>query len=140
MNGEFDQYEEQPKFEWSCPRLGCKKYIVSYTERGMRLLSEEHILQHMREDRESPTLGQITQKINEEVKAKSDALAIVEEKDYNILKLTAVDIGFLKTRLIKIDDQIEYDPAQDPRPTNDELNQWLWRRILDKVWDNGKPD
>ena len=39
--------------EWSCPEPGCKKIIMSYTQKGLALLSEEHLDQHRRENRES---------------------------------------------------------------------------------------
>jgi hypothetical protein len=85
---------EDEKFEWHCPRLGCKKQIVAYTKRGMELLADEHIYQHTKEDH----ANNLKPKINETQAYKS--------KDYDTLRLTRADIDFLKTRMIAIDDKI----------------------------------
>ena len=85
---------EDPKFEWSCPRLGCKKQIIAYTERGMNLLAEEHIYQHTKEDHAN------------NVKPKTDSIQVYKPKDYDTLRLTRDDIDFLKTRMIAIDDKM----------------------------------
>lgn len=89
----------EQKFEWKCPRQHCVKEIIAYTERGMRLLAEEHIYKHIREDREKAANML-------EGKQEQTAMTIYEPKDYDILKLTRSDIGFLRTRGIAIDDNI----------------------------------
>lgn len=83
------------KFEWKCPRLGCTKEILAFTQRGMNLLAEEHIYKHMREDREKAAQP------NPEA-----AIEVYKPKDYDTLRVTKSDIGFLRTRGIQIDDNI----------------------------------
>lgn len=112
------------KYEWKCPREGCKKFIVAYTEGGLRALAEEHIYQHMREDRlasDSPAVK---------------STVLFRPPDYNTLRLAAADIGFLKTRGVALDDKIVLDPSIKNRPTNESLKQSLWVQILDRAWGN----
>lgn len=108
-----------PNYEWKCPREGCKKFIVAYTEGGLRTLSEEHIYQHMREDRER---GEITKSI-----------ILFRPPDYDILQVTATDIGFLKARGIALDDKIVIDRSIIPQPSKTELRQSAWAKILDRA-------
>lgn len=104
-------------YEWNCLRPGCKKFIMAYTQQGLHLLTEEHMYQHDREDRES---------------RRNKAIEYTgPKKDYNILKMTLQDIGFLKTRGIKLDDQIEIDLSLDSKPTSDKLSPKIWAKILD---------
>lgn len=106
---------------WNCPRPSCKKFYMSYTEKGLQLLSEEHMDQHRREDREMQ---------NQAVTALE---YVGPRKDYDILNLTAKDIGFLKTRGIAIDKNIEWDLSIEPKPTTEELSQNKWAHILDRA-------
>jgi hypothetical protein len=108
-------------FEWTCQRIGCKKFIGTYTERGLNLLVEDHMSQHQREDTERGVM--------------STAMAVFVRKDYNVLRLTPVDMGFLKTRGIKIDDETEVDLVSTPKPSKTELGQRLWARILHNSWE-----
>lgn len=112
------------KYSWTCSRPGCKKTILAYTEGGRRAFSEDHMAQHVREDRQ---LGQ---------QATAISLFRGTPKNYNILILSASDIAFLRTRLITIDDNIECDWSAEPKPTNDELKQGEWKEILRRAWKN----
>jgi len=108
---------------WDCPRPGCRKFIMAYTEGGLRALTEEHISQHIREDRENQ-------------KAREAAIEYVgPTRDYDVLDLSPEDVCFLKTRGIAIDDKIEINYAHEPKPSKDsKLGQTLWARILDRAW------
>jgi hypothetical protein len=82
------------KYTWECPRVGCKKFILSYTEHGLQIFVEQHKSDHAREDREQ----------------RENIGAVLDKRippDYNILKLTRKDIEFLKTRSIAVDENIE---------------------------------
>jgi hypothetical protein len=123
----------------------------------MRLLSQEHILQHMREDRKAAEQTMLQERMAtlHGVTAKSmqggqlsHAIEVIYPKDYDTLKLTLVDRGFLKTRGVLVDGKIELD-SSDPRPSKDKdsLGQGAWYRILCDAWpyvppkdDNGKPE
>lgn len=115
-----------PNYEWTCPRAGCKRVINAFSERGMKLLAEEHINQHMREDREMATVTKVVPAPT----TKLDALSVLKNKNYDILELTPVDIGFLKTRGIKTDG-IEIDLVSEYKNSKSELNQKRWGEILD---------
>lgn len=148
---------ENEKYNWSCPRPDCRRTIVTFTEGGMRLLSQEHILQHMREDRKAAeqTMLQERTATLHGVTAKSmqgsqltHAIEVIYPKNYDVLKLTTVDRGFLKTRGVLVDGKIELD-LSDPKPSKDKdsLGQGAWYRILCDAWpyvppkdDNGKPE
>ena len=107
--------------EWSCPRPGCKKFIAAYTDSGLRALSEEHMEQHLREDREAQKRAVALEYIG-------------PKKNYDVLNLTLVDIGFLKTRGIAIDDGVELDLSIEPKPTTGEFPQRKWAAVLEKAW------
>src|ERR1035437_5353613 len=118
---------ENEKYNWSCPRPDCRRTIVTFTEGGMRLLSQEHILQHMREDRKAAEQTMLQERMAtlHGVTAKSmqggqlsHAIEVIYPKDYDTLKLTLVDRGFLKTRGVLVDGKIELD-SSDPRPSKD---------------------
>jgi hypothetical protein len=95
----------EEKFEWICPRQECRKLITSYTEGGMRLFRDKHIDQHMNEDRAVEP-----QPIRKpEQKKLPPAPIVIKEQDYNILRLTSVDKGFLKTRGVRIDENCVLD-------------------------------
>jgi len=108
-----------PKLEWTCPRLGCKKYILAYTQNGLNLFIEEHLSQHRQEDRER---GETVA-----------AIVKFRPPDYDTLRVTAIDIGFLKTRGIAIDDKIVFDPTIIPKLSKNELSQSRWSEILDRA-------
>lgn len=76
--------------------------------------------QHRQEDRDRGNVAAAIVKFN--------------PPDYNTLKVTAADIGFLKTRGIKIDDHIKIDRTAIPKPSKEELSQSLWAKILDRAW------
>lgn len=94
---------------------------MSYTETGMYKFKEEHMLQHSREDKE------ILQAATEAIEYASPG------RNYNNLQLTLIDMGFLKTRGIALDDQVELD-LNDPKPSKTELHQGQWSRILNSAW------
>jgi hypothetical protein len=83
------------KHTWRCNVPGCKDpEISSYSEPGLdtliRFHSEEHKLQEMRRVREF-----------------DEAQKKQAKKDISKLQITVIDIGFLKTRGIAIDDDME---------------------------------
>lgn len=87
----------EQKFEWLCPVKGCKKQITAWTDLGMRLLAEEHLYQHKREEREEARQEPPT------------TMQVYKPKNYDILLLTKTDIEFLKTRGIAVDENIVLD-------------------------------
>jgi hypothetical protein len=93
----------EKRYEWSCPRQECNKPISAFTEAGMKALRDQHIAQHMRQDRE------VQIKKVEEVKAlpeaKPELPVVFVERDYDILLMTRADLAFLKTRGVKVDDE-----------------------------------
>lgn len=92
----------EKRFEWVCPRQECRKYIGAYTDQGMRSLRDQHIAQHMREDR-AVEIQNIQPKALPE--AKPELPFVIKERDYNILLMSKSDLAFLKTRGIKVDDE-----------------------------------
>jgi hypothetical protein len=95
MSASLDYDPGNPLLEWRCPRWpACKKEIIAVSEAGLRVLSEQHMDQHYREDRDK---RQDTE----------DTSSIESDKDYSVLNITAQDVGFLRTRHIKIDDDME---------------------------------
>ena len=80
------------KFEKVC--LACGEVIFSYTSQSCDTLYRIHESKH-----EIERLRNMT--------AFDDALRVGPKKDYNILKINRVDVGFLKTRGIMIDDEME---------------------------------
>lgn len=110
-----------PRFTWSCPHDGCKKYIACYTEKARRYLTEEHLQVHRRElvDRE----------------ATARVLQVLLAKNQNELHLSLTDIGFLKSRGIKADDQnILLDLNIEYKPSKTKILQRVWKEILEKLW------
>lgn len=88
--------ENQP-FEYECPI--CKKKIVAWTQRALRDITEDHEYRHRRE----------TGEFHNAVTEPGTSIIVYEERNYDILPLTAADIGFLKTRHIKVDEQDKPD-------------------------------
>lgn len=82
------------KFYWNCPRLGCKREIVAYSQSTVNNLREIHEAEHQEEVKK-----------NIENYERSKALAPL--RDYNKLKITRFDRDFLRTRFIKIDEDME---------------------------------
>lgn len=91
------------RFEWTCPRTGCRKYILSWTDSGLQKLKGFHLDQHFKED----------------IQTAEDRLASAQRKfeatppktveQLTKLHLTFQDVCFLKTRYIKIDENIEVE-------------------------------
>lgn len=93
---------------------------MSWTEGGSKSLSEGHLYDHEKENRENMVKFQ-------------EALKAAPPRDYNKLKIAYSDLTFLKTRGIKIDDDIEYDPTVKYEPYEGPgMSQRLWRQILEK--------
>jgi hypothetical protein len=116
-------YDELPsslkRYEWTCPRLGCKKYIMTYTENSFEILRDMHLDKHAREDRE------------EMVKFQETLKRI--PRDHDKLILTWEDINFLTTRGIRIDEQIEYDPTLKRHVCFEEKQPKNWSKILERL-------
>src|SRR5271166_5171950 len=86
------------KHTWRCSVKGCKDpEISSYSEVGLdtliRFHTEEHKLEEIRRVREF-----------------DEAQKKQVKKDLSKLQITVIDIGFLKTRGIAIDDDMELIP------------------------------
>jgi hypothetical protein len=86
----FDEKEEKPnsfgpKYNWKCPREGCRKEISAWTENGLRALREPHVAEHASKDRENLILFQKT-------------ILDGPPRDYNKWELTVADKAFLRTR------------------------------------------
>jgi hypothetical protein len=107
------------RYEWKCPRSGCKKFIMAYTEGGLQTLREMHLNDHVKEDRAA------TARFQEALKKTS--------RDYNKLILTWEDINFLTTRGIRIDEQIEYDPTLERHVCFEERQPKNWFKILERL-------
>lgn len=83
------------KFTWKCPLPGCEKpNEENYSEKGLEVLVRVHKLHHEIE------------RMRHIQKFDRDMLS-APKKDYNGLKISRIDIGFLKTRGIAIDDEME---------------------------------
>ncbi len=87
------------KFEWKCPRAECERNppIFSYSKDGLQALVNVHNMEH-----------EFTRRRH--IKEFDEALAkakVEKPKDYNKLPINVIDIGFLKTRGIKVDDDME---------------------------------
>lgn len=87
------------RFQWRCPRAECKgkEPIYSYTEMSLDSLIRIHEMEH-----EFERVRNI-RKFDEAKRTQE------KPKDYNCLKITVIDIGFLKTRGVKIDDDMELE-------------------------------
>jgi hypothetical protein len=94
-------------FEWTCPRQECNKRITSFTENGMKAFRDSHIAQHVRQDL-AVQATRIDPKPAPEKKL-PEAPIVIKEQDYNILKLTVIDKGFMKTRGVKWDENCVID-------------------------------
>ena len=108
-----------PSHTWSCPYDGCKKYIACWSATGLNYLREEHVSKHRQQEKADSTLVA--------------ALARLRERNPNKLPVSLTDIGFLKTRGIKLDDDIELDFSVDDKPSKTELSQKTWAKILETV-------
>ncbi|VVB52782.1 Uncharacterised protein [uncultured archaeon] len=100
----------KPTHVYRCPRLGCTYEVAAYTTTGMMRLADEHRLQHQRTDRERQF--RITT-----MPPKSPA-------EYEILKLTYVDMCFLVTRGIKVPEDTVLDTSK-PKPVWAEDYKWM---------------
>lgn len=109
--------------EWHCPR--CGRGVFAYTEGAFKSMCDVHIAQHIRDD----------EKERQKAQAMTTAIQVFIPKDYDRLILTPTDIGFLRTRGIKIDDQIELDLISKHSPSKTELDQVRWARILHNAWE-----
>jgi hypothetical protein len=82
------------KYSWKCPILLCKYEATVYSQTTLDTLRRIHEKDHDDETRHNAL--------------KFDAAKLVEPpKNYNKLKITKFDAGFLKTRFIKIDSDME---------------------------------
>ena len=89
-----------PGFEWKCKR--CRKEIMAWTETGLNNLVDFHMDEHHKEDRE---------------RMQQFAEVDVSTKNYDKLKITYLDLVFLTTRHIAIDDDMEQVDDIDERPS-----------------------
>jgi hypothetical protein len=122
------------KHEWQCPREGCDRFIMAYSKSGIEKLIEEHLYVHSQQDREDEL-----KRRQEEVENLTKELASIQpNKNDNLLVLTAQDIAFLKTRHIKIDEDIEFDPCLELKPSKGFLPQALWKKILEAACRNSQ--
>lgn len=84
--------EHQP-FEWTCPT--CRKLVMTWTQKALRDEMEHHEYRHRKEEEELRRNSEVNE----------TAMVVYEEKNYDILPLTVIDVGFLRTRHIKVDEQ-----------------------------------
>lgn len=101
-----------PKHTYKCPRLGCKYETTSYTLNGMMRLADEYRAQHKREDDE---------------RSKSYVFIPKTPKEYEVMNLTPQDLGFLKTRGIKVDHPLKMDYS-NPKPVDGRDYPWFMFR------------
>src|ERR1700676_4517072 len=88
--------------QWKCPRLGCKKEIATYTIGALESLRRIHEEEHEAETKENIRKFELSKiKVN-----------------YDKLKITYLDFTFLKTRFIKIDDDMELISSDFKRSMN----------------------
>ncbi len=111
--------EHQP-FEWTCKRDGCKRFLMAWTEKGLQIEIDRHMEQHQRED--------------VEVGVRSTALTTYKRSNYETLSISMTDAGFLRTRLIKLDDDIVIDESPRYQASKTELARHRWAAILDAAW------
>ena len=83
-----------PKYKWKCPRLGCKKEFMTYTEGALQSLINIHERDHANETADN-------------IKKYEELKKILPPRNPNKLVLNPLDITFLKTRHIKIDEDME---------------------------------
>jgi hypothetical protein len=88
------------RYEHVC--LACGEVIYSYSPVGRDTLVRIHDMDHEKE------------RIRNMV-AFDEAFKKKPPKNYNALKVSRFDAGFLKTRGIKLDDEIEIDWGQEPK-------------------------
>ena len=86
--------DNQQRFEWSCPRQGCRKYILSWTARGLELARNTHLEMHWQQDKE---------RLAESI-ANFEKRGPLPQERYNKLILSEHDINMFETHHIKIDE------------------------------------
>jgi hypothetical protein len=98
-----DRPDGLQSFEWSCPRQGCRKYILSWTQTGLDKSKQYHLEQHFKEDMQSARdrLDSAQKKFENQPPKTSN--------DYQKMNLTFQDVCFLKTRHISIDEDMEIE-------------------------------
>lgn len=110
-----------PRFTWSCPHDGCKKYIACYTEKARRYLTEEHLQTHRKQLVDAGAMAGV--------------IRTLLAKNPNELHLSLTDIGFLKSRGIKADDpDIFLDLGIEHKPSKTKISQQFWKEILENLW------
>jgi hypothetical protein len=127
---------------WTCPRVDCQKTVRAYSQIALTVLIDAHIRVHTREDDKLKRIFQhnALDRVSKLAEPKPEpvvpmAIQMIEQpKDYNVLKLSLTDIGFLKTRGIALDDKIELDLVTEYREAKTELDQVRWSRILNSAW------
>jgi len=117
---------DQP-FEWTCKRDGCKRFLMAWTDKGLQMEIERHMDRHYQED----VLAGI----------QSTALTLYKRPNYETLLINTSDAGFLRTRHIKLDDDIIIDETLGYQASKTELSQQVWYKILGVVMeDDGEQD
>lgn len=106
------------KFKWKCPHDGCDAYVQCHTETYLKIAKEEHSAWHKKEEKAKSTLAA--------------ALADLRNRPADRLSLTLTDIGFLKTRGIKIDDDMDIDLVERKPNYDRDIDQVTWKEILNR--------
>lgn len=84
------------RFIWTCPIKGCPDpELGSYSELALATMVRNHTTSH--------NLQEIRRVLEYDIAQKKAEV----QKDLNKLEITVIDIGFLKTRGIAIDDDME---------------------------------
>jgi hypothetical protein len=117
-------------YEWTCSNPGCKASFATFSQEAIDQMREEHLHQHRQEETEVEI-----KRREEEARKLAEELNLLTKKNYNCLRLTGLDLSFLKTRHIKTDDEdIEFDPSIEPKPTKESLAPGKWAEILKRAW------
>lgn len=96
--------EDSKEYRWECPYRDCKFFLLQYVQEGFEEKKRDHLDKHLaamkaeRAEREAKLQAREKQ---QKLLKESNADVI---KDYNKLRLTITDAGFLMTRGIKLDE------------------------------------
>lgn len=98
----FEEGVSQP-FSWVCPRLGCRKIVRAWHEKSFNDEKNRHLDQHFLIDRSEADAA------FERIKQAVYSFQAKPPEHYNKLILPWIDIAFLISRGIRIDDDIEWE-------------------------------
>ena len=88
-----DPEDKQQRFEWNCPRKGCRKYILAWTQRSLEMSRDTHREMHWQQDKE---------KLAESI-SNFEKRGPLAQECYNKLILSLHDINMFEAHHIAID-------------------------------------